>query len=112
MVSCGSALTISDSPLMTVALYRKKLLERPSPHPILRSVGFQFWTQGDLCRAGRSAGASSLQSRLLKRLGPESGGADFAWLAKHLVDLACVQLFGVDHLPRVFLEHHRRPLHG
>jgi hypothetical protein len=81
-----------------------KLLEKPSPHPILRSVGFQFLTQGDLCRAGRSAGASSFQSRLLKRLGPESGGADFAWLAKHLVDLACVQLFGVDHLPRVFLD--------
>ena len=25
---------------------------------------------------------------------------------------SCVQLFGVDHLPRVFLEHNRRPLHG
>ena len=49
---------------------------------------------------------------LLKRLGPQSGRGNLAWLAKHLVDLAGVQLFGVNHLPRVFLEHNRRPLHG
>ena len=110
MAPCGSALTISDSPLITVALYRKKRLERPSPHPILRSVGSNFAPRDSTAQG--FAGASSFQSRLLKRLGPESGGADLAWLAKHLVDLACVQLFGVDHLPRVFLEHNRRPLHG
>ena len=96
---------------MTVALYRKKLLERPSPHPILRSLGSEFCPQVDSTAQG-FAGARSFQSRLLKRLGAQSGGADLAWLAKHFVDLACVQLFGVDHLPRVFLEHHRRPLHG
>jgi len=31
-------------------------------------------------------------------------GSDFARLAEHLVDLACVKLLGIDHLSGVFLD--------
>jgi hypothetical protein len=38
------------------------------------------------------ARANTLLVELLKRLGPESGGANLAWLVEHLVDLAGMQL--------------------
>src|ERR1700724_1157158 len=49
-------------------------------------------------------------SSSLQRLRPEPGGADFAGLAQHLVDFACVQFFSIDHLPGVLLQHDRPPL--
>jgi hypothetical protein len=99
MAPCGSALTISDSAPITVAL---TLQETPREAVVAPNLGASVPI---LTLPRRPASRARAPCRdLLKRLGPESGGADLAWLAKHLVDLACVQLFGVDHLPRVFLD--------
>ena len=40
-----------------------------------------------------------------------SEGSHLSRGAEHLVDFARVQLLGVNHLPSIFLEHHRAPFH-
>src|SRR5262249_27901819 len=57
-------------------------------------------------------GFSSASSSLLKRLWPKSAGADLPRLSQHLVHFAGVQLLGVNHLTRIFFEHHRAPFDG
>src|SRR5260370_738489 len=46
---------------------------------------------------------------VLSGLPGRAEGGDFAGLAQHLVDFACVKLLGIDHLPGVFLDDDRPP---
>ena len=108
MAPYGSALTISDRRRSLLAL---TLQETPREAVVAPNLGTSVPIL-TLPRRPASRARAPCRDLFLKRLGPESGGADLAWLAKHFVDLASVQLFGVDHLPRILLKHNRRPLHG
>src|SRR5260370_8051636 len=46
---------------------------------------------------------------VLSGLPGRAEGGDFAGLAQHLVDFACVKLLAIHHLPGVFPDHHRPP---
>src|SRR5258706_311121 len=51
-------------------------------------------------KEGRPGACAAPPRKLLVLVLPSREGAHFARLAQHLVDLGCMQLLGMDHLPR------------